>query len=97
MERQEKKKKRKEKTSFITVVLHEEYITKATGFSLRVLKLLLSSLCSMPFQTLRHPALLKRSDSKIPLHMIHQHPLWAVYGRRKVTPKMLQKGLIFHL
>ena len=70
--------KKKNTTSFTTVVLHEEYIAKGTRFSLKVLKFFFSNLCPKPYQPLK-PAVLKDSDIKNTLHVVHQHMLGAIY------------------
>lgn len=71
-------KKKKNTTSFTTVVLHKEYIAKGTRFSLKVLKFFFSNLCPKSYQPLK-PALLKGSDFKNTLHVVHQHMLCAIY------------------
>lgn len=89
MRRQAKKKKKKNTKSLATVLLHKGYITKGTGFSLRVFWLFFSSLCPKPLQPPRHSALLKGSDFKNTLHVTHQRTLCAVHSQRKITPSEL--------
>lgn len=85
-----KEKEKKNNTSFTTVLLHMEYITKGTKFFLRVLKFFFSSLCPKPFQPLRHADLLKGSDFKNTLSRIHQHTQCAI-------KKNYKSRFIFHL
>lgn len=70
--------KKKTTTSFTTVVLHKEYIAKGTRFSSKVLKFFFSNLCPKPYQPLK-PAVLKGSDIKNTLHVVHPHMLGAIY------------------
>lgn len=77
-------RQKKKTISFTRVLLHMEYITKERKFFLRVLKFFFSSLCPKSFQPLRHPDLLKGSDFKNTLSMIHQHTQCAIKKTIKV-------------